>query len=90
MRNTRISGSRLWEMFLRRVFRRRRHRESQESFPTESDISEHTDGFYLYSQSVIEEEESERLAALKLQISQTTDEMSFASAVSNSPVFCLA
>lgn len=38
----------------------------------------------------MEEEESERLAALKLQISQTTDEMSFASAVSNSPVFCLA
>ncbi|RMJ25688.1 hypothetical protein PHISP_03419 [Aspergillus sp. HF37] len=80
MRNTHISGSRLWEMFCRRVFRRRRHRESQESSPTESDISEHTDGFYLYSQSVIEEEESERLAALKLQTSQTTDEMSFASA----------
>lgn len=75
-------SSRLWEVIYR-VFPRRAsgHRQSQESLPTESDISEHTDGFYLYSQSLIEEE-AEKLAALKLQASQSTEEMSFASAVS--------
>ena len=76
-------SSRLWEVIYRRVFPRRTsgHRQSQDSFPTESDISEHTDGFYLYSQSLIEEE-AEKLAALKLQASQSTEEMSFTSAVS--------
>lgn len=60
--------------------------------PEETDISEHTDGFYLYSQELIEkeerrqeeelrQEEARALEELKLQSTQST-EMSFASAVS--------
>lgn len=82
MRDGHKSNSRFWGP-LHRLFHRRssgRRRETNTTIPTESDISDITDGFYLYSQSLINEE-AEKLEALKAQSSESTG-MSYASAVS--------
>lgn len=88
MRNNHRSPSHLLDLVYHRLFpgRASGRRDTRVSLPSESDISEHTDGFYLYSQSMIEQE-TERLAALKQQTTQST-EMSFSSAVSfiSSPI----
>lgn len=83
-------GPKLWETAVSKLFHKRSSGKDKPQLPLEpsAEISEHTDGFYMYSQSVLEEEAKEREAAMaKHEEVSESSESSFVSAVSASCFF---
>lgn len=84
-------GPKLWETAVSKLFHKRSSDKEKPQLPLEpsADISEHTDGFYMYSQSVLEEEAKEREAAMAKHEKEMSEssESSFVSAVSASCFF---
>lgn len=74
-------GTRLWHLAYNTIFPRRAlDRQADQPSKAKMNNSEVPDGFELYTQAMLEQE-TDRLAALELQPSHST-ETSFASAVS--------
>ncbi|EAW08441.1 uncharacterized protein ACLA_031740 [Aspergillus clavatus NRRL 1] len=75
------SSSHLWQTAFHKLFRRHssQTKGKQRALPDDSENSEHPDGFCLYSQEMLEEE-NRRLKALGLRSSDSTD-VSYASAM---------
>lgn len=82
MRNSRANH--LWGTAFSKLFPKRSSREKEAPKPLEpaTEINELTDGFYMYSQSLLEEEAKKREAAMahEKQMSDSSDN-SFASAM---------
>lgn len=88
MRNSRANH--LWGTAFSKLFPKRHSREKEEEPPKllepATEINELTDGFYMYSQSLLEEQAKKREAAMAHQkeVSDSSDN-SFASALVSQP-----
>lgn len=83
-------GSHLWETAFSKLLPKRSLQKKEEQKPPEptTEINELTDGFYMYSQNLLEEEaqKKEKAMAHEKQISDSSDN-SFASALVSSLPF---
>ncbi|KAE8381039.1 hypothetical protein BDV26DRAFT_279012 [Aspergillus bertholletiae] len=73
------SASHFWDSALKKIFPKRASRSRLDERNKSSTVSEHTDGFYMYSQALLEQENRRREALLLRQSDST--EASYSSAL---------